>query len=43
MALIRHAALNILKNITSKISLKNRRKLAAWDDDDLFSTITRHQ
>ena len=43
MAKIRHTALNILKNITSKISLKNRRNLASWDDADLFSTITGHQ
>jgi len=43
MALIRHTALNIFKNITSKISLKNRRKLAAWDDPYLFSTITGHK
>jgi hypothetical protein len=42
MALIRHTALNIFKNTTSKISLKNRRKLAAWDDEYRFSTITGH-
>ena len=42
MALIRHAALDIFKTVTSKISLKNR-KLAAWDDAYLFSTITGHQ
>ena len=43
MALVRHTALNILKNTNDKISLKNRRKLAAWDDAYLFSTITSHQ
>ena len=43
MALVHHTALNAFKNATSKISLKNRRKLAAWDDACLFSTITGHQ
>ena len=43
MALVRHTALNIFKDITSKISLKNRRKLAAWDDSYLFSAITGKQ
>lgn len=43
MALTRHTALNIFKNIKGKISLKNRRKLASWDDAYLFSAITGHQ
>lgn len=43
MALIRHTALNLFKNAKGKISLKNRRKLAAWDDKYLFETITSQQ
>ena len=43
MALIRHTALNISNNTTSKTSLKNRRKFAAWDAADLLSAITGHQ
>ncbi|MET4104412.1 hypothetical protein ABIE58_003864 [Roseovarius sp. MBR-78] len=36
MALIRHTALNIFKNTNGKVILKNRIKLAAWDDEYLF-------
>jgi hypothetical protein len=39
MALIRHTALNIFKQINDKASMKARRKTAAWDDDCLFSAI----
>lgn len=42
MALIRHTALNLFKSTKDKISMKNRRKLAAWDDTYLFETITSH-
>jgi hypothetical protein len=35
MALIRHAALNIIKAIPDKASLKVKRKTAVWDDDYL--------
>lgn len=40
MALIRHTALNLFKSAKDKISMKNRRKLAAWEDTYLFQIIT---
>lgn len=40
MATIRHAALNIVKEIPDKASLKVRRKTLGWDDDYLFAAIT---
>ncbi|MCP4046723.1 MAG: ISAs1 family transposase, partial [Gammaproteobacteria bacterium] len=40
MALIRHTALNIIKQIPDKASIKVRRKTAAWDDEYLFNAIT---
>ncbi len=42
MATIRHAALNIVKEIPDKASLKVRRKTLGWDDDYLLAAIT-HQ
>jgi predicted transposase YbfD/YdcC len=39
MATIRHAALNIIKAIPDKASLKVKRKTAAWDDDYLKSAL----
>ena len=39
MATIRHAALNIIKQINDKASIKVRRKTLAWDDQYLFSAI----
>ena len=43
MALIRHTALNIFNNITSKISLKKPKKISGLDDAYLFSAITGPQ
>ena len=39
MAIIRHAALNIIKQIPDKASIKVRRKTAAWDEEYLFKAI----
>jgi predicted transposase YbfD/YdcC len=39
MAFIRHTALNIIKQIPDKASIKVRRKTAAWDDNYLFNAI----
>lgn len=39
MATIRHAALNIIREIPDKASLKVRRKTLAWDDDYLLDAI----
>ena len=41
MATIRHAALNLIKDIPDKASLKVRRKTIGWDDDYLENTITQ--
>jgi len=41
MAVIRHAALNIFKQIDDSASMKVRRKTAAWDDKYLFAAITK--
>ena len=44
MATIRHAALNIVKQIPDKASLKVRRKTLGWDDDYLLTALTQtHQ
>ena len=40
MALIRHTALNIIKQVQDKASIKVRRKTMAWDDKYLFNAIT---
>lgn len=40
MATIRHAALNLIRAIPDKASLKVRRKTLAWDDDYLLTAIT---
>ena len=41
MATMRHAALNLLRQDKhSKISIKARRKLAAWDNDYLLSILS---
>jgi predicted transposase YbfD/YdcC len=39
MATIRHAALNIVKEIPDKASLKVRRKTLGWDDDYLLAAL----
>lgn len=41
MATIRHTALNLIRAIADKASLKVRRKTVAWDDDYLFHTPTQ--
>ena len=41
MATIRHAAINIIKQINDKASFKVRRKTLGWDDDYLFNAITK--
>lgn len=41
MATIRHAALNIVKEIPDKASLKVRRKTLGWDDDYLLAALTQ--
>ena len=44
MATIRHAALNIVKEIADKASLKVRRKTLGWDDDYPLAALTQpHQ
>jgi hypothetical protein len=40
MATIRHAALNIAKEIPDKASLKVRRKTLGWDDQRLLAALT---
>lgn len=39
MAAIRHAAINIIKQISDKASFKVRRKTLGWDDDYLINAI----
>jgi predicted transposase YbfD/YdcC len=41
MATIRHAALNIVKEIPDKASLKVRRKTLGWDDEYLLAALTQ--
>lgn len=41
MATIKHAALNLIKGIPDKASLKIKKKTAAWNDDYLFRAITQ--
>jgi predicted transposase YbfD/YdcC len=41
MATIKHAALNLIREIPDKASLAVRRKTAAWDDDYLLAALTR--
>src|ERR1700678_4440238 len=39
MAVVRHMAINLLRQATPSISLKNRRKRAAWNTDYLAQLI----
>ena len=39
MALMRHSAINIFKQVGDTASLKIRRKTAAWDDSYLKAAI----
>jgi predicted transposase YbfD/YdcC len=41
MATIKHAALNLVKEIPDKASFKIRKKTVAWDDDYLFAALTQ--
>lgn len=41
MAIIKHAALNLIRAIPDKASLAVRRKTAAWDDAYLLSAVTQ--
>jgi predicted transposase YbfD/YdcC len=41
MATVRHAALNLIRAIPDKASLKVRRKTLGWDDDYLRNAITQ--
>jgi predicted transposase YbfD/YdcC len=44
MATIRHTAMNIIKTIPGKESLKVKRKSMSWNEDRLFAAITnQHQ
>ena len=38
---IKHMALNLLRRPPGKLSLRGRRKAAAWDDDFLYSLVTQ--
>jgi hypothetical protein len=38
---IKHMALNLIRRAPGKDSLRLKRKVAAWDDDFLASTISR--
>jgi predicted transposase YbfD/YdcC len=42
MATIRHAAINIIKQIPDKASLKIRRKTIGWNDDYLFNALVQN-
>jgi predicted transposase YbfD/YdcC len=39
MAIVRHAALNIIKQINDKASIKVRRNTLGWDDEYLFRAL----
>jgi hypothetical protein len=41
MATIKHAALNLIKEIPDKASLKIRKKTVAWDDNYLFNALAQ--
>ena len=41
MATIKHAALNLIKEIPDKASFKIKKKTAAWNDDYLFNAISQ--
>jgi hypothetical protein len=40
-ATIKHAALNLIKQIPDKASLKIKKKTASWDDNYLFNTVSQ--
>jgi hypothetical protein len=41
MATIRHAALNLIRQIPDAASLTVRRKTVGWNDDYLFRAVTQ--
>ena len=41
MAVVKHAALNLIQAVPDKASLKTRRKTAAWDDEYLLNAIAQ--
>ncbi len=43
IAAIRHMAINIIKNINDKASLKVKRKTIAWDTNYLYKALTQKQ
>ena len=42
MAVVRHFSFNQLRQVDDKLSLKTRRKAAAWDPDYLFRVLNPH-
>jgi len=42
MATMRHTALNIIKAIPGKASLKVKRKSIGWNNEKLFAALTHH-
>lgn len=40
MAVVRHFALNLVRLVDDKRSIKRRRKRATWDDDYLAQILT---
>jgi predicted transposase YbfD/YdcC len=41
-AVVRHVALNLLRNVDSKVGIKNRRLKAGWSDDFLTQVLVSH-
>jgi predicted transposase YbfD/YdcC len=41
-AVVRHVALNLLRNVESKVGIKNRRLKAGWSDDFLTQVLVSH-
>lgn len=41
-AVVRHVALNLLRNVESKVGIKNRRLKAGWSDDFLTKVLVSH-
>lgn len=39
---VRHVALNLLRNVDSKVGIKNRRLKAGWSDDFLTQVLVSH-
>jgi hypothetical protein len=41
MAVVRHFALNLVRQVADKRSIKRRRKRATWDPQYLLDTLAR--